>query len=146
MTEELESFGNMPEPRMRIELPLAQEGIEAGFPAPNGGYIDGGLDVNEFLVHNPRSTYLYCVHGESMRDAGIMQGDYVLVDSSLEVEDGDIVVASVDGEFTIKELHKGPPLRLVPRNPDFEPLNIPELADVRIIGPVISVVRRYRRD
>ena len=98
MTEELESFGNMPDPRMRIELPLAQEGIEAGFPAPNGGYIDGGLDVNEFLVHNPRSTYLYCVHGESMRDAGIMQGDYVLVDSSLEVEDGDIVVASVDGE------------------------------------------------
>ena len=116
MKDSLESFGKAVEERTHIELPLAQESIQAGFPASNGGYIDENLDVNEFLVKSPSSTYIYRVSGESMKEAGIMNGDYVLVDSSLEVHDGDVVVASVDNEFTIKEIRFGKTKMLLPRN------------------------------
>ncbi len=141
---ELDNFGPWVKATSHIELPVAQEKVEAGFPAPNGGYIDGGLDVNEFLVHHPNSTFIYGVHGESMIEAGIMPGDFVLVDTSLEVRYGSIVVASVDGEFTIKKLLKGPPPQLVPCNKNFAPLEITEFMEVKIIGPVISVVRKYQ--
>ncbi|MGN0915517.1 MAG: LexA family protein [Succinivibrio sp.] len=141
--DKLDSLGPVGPTNSHVELPLATEGIEAGFPAPNGGHIDGKLDVNEFLVTSPSSTYIYRVHGESMRDAGIMPGDYVLVDSSRAPRDGDAVVARIDSEYTIKELKLYPKPQLVPRNPDFEPIDIYENSDVVIIGPVISVIRKY---
>ncbi|MBQ9275586.1 MAG: translesion error-prone DNA polymerase V autoproteolytic subunit [Succinivibrio sp.] len=140
---DLTSFGKAVPPRLHVELPLAEEAIEAGFPSPNGGYIDGGLDVNEFLVQHPENTFIYRVSGESMIEAGILPGDYVLVDNSSPVRNLDIVVASIDGEFTVKQLSLGPPRRLLPCNRDFPPLEIAEFSEVKIIGPVISVVRRY---
>jgi DNA polymerase V len=143
MTEELKSYGLVSNNKTRIEIPLATESIAAGFPAPNGGYIDGNLDVNEFLISSPSSTYIYKVSGESMKDAGIMPGDFVLVDSSLEVNSGDTVVASIDGEFTIKEIKLGRRPMLIPRNKDYAPIEIGEGARVVIIGPVISVIRKY---
>ena len=144
MKDSLQSFGKAVEERTHIELPLAQESIQAGFPAPNGGYIDENLDVNEFLVKSPSSTYIYRVSGESMKEAGIMNGDYVLVDSSLEVHDGDVVVASVDNEFTIKEIRFGKTKMLLPRNREYPPVEITDNSRVVIIGPVISVIRKYR--
>ncbi len=144
MNLELESFGTCEPKRMHVSLPLAMEGIEAGFPAPNGGCIDGRLDINEFLVNHPNSTFIYAVHGESMVEAGIMPGDYVLVDTTLEPRDRQIVVASIDGEFTIKKLLAGPPPRLVPCNKNFSAIELTEFMEVKIIGPVISVVRKYQ--
>ena len=144
MKDSLESFGKAVEERTHIELPLAQESIQAGFPTPNGGYIDENLDVNEFLVKSPSSTYIYRVSGESMKEAGIMNGDYVLVDSSLVVHDGDVVVASVDNEFTIKEIRFGKTKMLLPRNREYPPVEITDNSRVVIIGPVISVIRKYR--
>ena len=93
MADEVTSYGLVPEANTHVELPVALESIQAGFPAPNGGYIDGNLDVNEFLVNSPSSTYIYRVSGESMIEAGIMPGDFVLVDSSVKPENGDVVVA-----------------------------------------------------
>lgn len=144
MRDSLEAFGKAVPERTHIELPLAQESVQAGFPAPNGGYIDENLDVNEFLVRSPSSTYIYRVSGESMKEAGIMNGDYVLVDSSLEVHDGDVVVASVDSEFTIKEIRLGRKKMLLPRNSEYSPVEISDSTRVVIIGPVISVIRKYR--
>ena len=109
MADEVTSYGLVPEANTHVELPVALESIQAGFPAPNGGYIDGNLDVNEFLVNSPSSTYIYRVSGESMIEAGIMPGDFVLVDSSVKPENGDVVVACVDGEYTIKELRNPNP-------------------------------------
>lgn len=141
--DDLESLGRAADERLFIKLPLAEDSIEAGFPAPNGGYVEGGLDVNEFLVRHPKSTYVYRVHGRSMSESGIMDGDYVLVDSAAEVKNHDIVVARIDNEYTIKEVQFGPPLRFIPHNPDFEPLEINDFSSVTIIGPVCGVVRRY---
>ena len=143
MSNEVSPFAKSSSDSIKIELPVATESIQAGFPAPNGGYIDGKLDVNEFLISSPHSTYIYKVSGESMIDAGIMPGDYVLVDSSIEPSNGDVVVALVDGEYTIKELVLSNPPKLVPRNCEYAPVQITENSLVTIIGPVISVVRKY---
>ena len=143
MSNEVSPFAKASSDSIKVELPVATESIQAGFPAPNGGYIDGKLDVNEFLISSPHSTYIYKVSGESMIDAGIMPGDYVLVDSSIEPSNGDVVVALVDGEYTIKELVLSNPPKLVPRNCEYAPVQITENSLVTIIGPVISVVRKY---
>lgn len=143
MIDKVTKIGPASDNHSHIELPLAQESIQAGFPHPNGGYIDGNLDVNEFLVTSPSSTYIYRVSGDSMCEAGIMHGDYVLVDSSRTVNSGDIVVASVDDEFTIKKIIFGKPDRLVPCNKEYSEIEINENTRVVIIGPVISVVRKY---
>lgn len=142
---ELQACGTAVAEREHIELPLALEKIEAGFPAPNGGYVDGNLDVNEFLISHPGSTFIYCVNGTSMIEAGIMPGDYVLVDTTVPVQDGDIVVASIDNEFTIKELHLKPHPHFVARNKDYAPIEVNEYSDVKIVGAVTGVVRRYSR-
>lgn len=143
MRDNLISFGTASESHGEVKLPLAQDSIQAGFPAPNAGYIDGHLDVNEFLVKHPSSTFIYRVSGESMIEAGIMPDDYVLVDASVEANEGDFVVALVDNEYTIKELRLKPKPMLVPHNHDFKPIIINEYMQVKIIGPVISVVRKY---
>lgn len=143
MSNEVSPFAKASSDSIKVELPVATESIQAGFPAPNGGYIDGKLDVNEFLISSPHSTYIYKVSGESMIDAGIMPGDYVLVDSSIEPSNGDVVVALVDGEYTIKELVLSNPPKLVPSNSEYAPVQITENSLVTIIGPVISVVRKY---
>ena len=143
MADEVTSYGLVPEANTHVELPVALESIQAGFPAPNGGYIDGNLDVNEFLVNSPSSTYIYRVSGESMIEAGIMPGDFVPVDSSVKPENGDVVVACVDGEYTIKELRLKPKPKLVPRNREYPEVEITENSVVVIVGPVISVVRKY---
>lgn len=137
-------LGKLPQPRSRVPLPVSLESIPAGFPAPNGGYVDGELDVNEFLVTHPSSTYIYRVSGESMIDAGIMPGDFVLVDSGMTPENEDTVVAMVDGEYTVKKLILHPKPQLVPCNPNYSPIEICEFTEVTIIGPVISVIRKYR--
>ena len=140
----LSSYGKAVKSHGAVSVPLVFEKIQAGFPAPNGGYIENNLDVNEFLINNAGSTFIYCVNGESMIDAGIMPGDYVLVDSSINVQDGDIVVVCIDNEITIKELHKGPPLSFLPHNKNYAPIVIEEFNEVKIIGSVISVVRKYK--
>lgn len=137
------SLGLVPPARSHVELPVACESIPAGFPSPISGYVDGNIDVNQFLVSNPTSTYVYQVTGDSMIEAGIMPDDFVLVDSSIQVHSGDVVVASIDGEFTIKKLEIGPPPRLVPCNCLYQPVKIDEGSEVTIIGPVISVIRKY---
>lgn len=143
MSDKVIAFGKASESHGDVKLPLAFESIEAGFPSPNGGYIDSNLDVNEFLVSHPNTTYIYRVSGDSMIDAGILPDDYVLVDSSVEPRSGDIVVVQLDGEYTIKELRLGDRPMLVARNPNFSPIAIEEHMQIKIIGPVISVVRKY---
>lgn len=143
--EHLDEFGKVAPSHGSMPLPLAEESIIAGFPAPNGGYIEGNLDVNEYLIDHPSATFIYRVSGDSMIDAGIMHGDFVLVDTSREVREGNIVVACVDGSYTIKKLVnvRSPRPQLLPCNSQYGPIEINEFSDVKIIGPVISVVRKY---
>lgn len=127
----------------QYELPVSLEKIQAGFPAPNGGHIDGSLDLNEFCIPHPNSCYIFQVSGESMINAGILSGDYLVLDRSKEARNGDIVIASVYGEYTVKYLQLFPKPQLIPANPNYKPIDIIPEMDCEIEGVVITSIRKY---
>lgn len=86
-----------------LALPYADEGIRAGFPSPAQDYITESIDLNKELIHNKETTFYARVEGDFMEGAGIYDGDYVIIDKSLEASDGDYIAAFVDGEFTLKQ-------------------------------------------
>ena len=81
--------------------------VVAGFPSPAEQYLEPPLDLNELLVKRPAATYFVRVQGDSMSGAGISDGDLLVVDRSLRPADGDVIIASVDGDFTVKTLRLG---------------------------------------
>ncbi|WP_231868100.1 translesion error-prone DNA polymerase V autoproteolytic subunit [Alcanivorax sp. NBRC 102028] len=107
-------------------LPFFSEPVSAGFPSPAQGYLDEHLDLNRLCIRHPASTFLLRVEGDSMVDAGIYSGDILIVDRSLEAVAGDVVVASLEGEFTVKELQLLPVPMLKPRNAAYAPILIGE--------------------
>jgi len=88
--------------RKSLKLPLFSAKVQAGFPSPADDHLERSIDLNEELVRNPASTFFVRVKGDSMRDAGIHTGDILVVDRSLTPSDRRIVVAMIDGEFTVK--------------------------------------------
>jgi len=88
--------------RKALKLPLFSAKVQAGFPSPADDHLERSIDLNEELIRNPASTFFVRVQGESMRDAGIHTGDILVVDRSLTPSDRRIVVAMIDGEFTVK--------------------------------------------
>ncbi len=86
--------------------PLAVSRISAGFPSPAEDYMEGKLDLNEYLVKHPAATFFVRVSGESMEGAGIYSGDILVVDRSLSPGDGRVVIAAVDGELMVKRMRK----------------------------------------
>ncbi len=109
-------------PRQDMELPLFLERVACGFPSPAQDYVEDRIDLNKLAVKHPSATYFVKVSGDSMIGAGIGDGDLLVVDRSLTAEHGDIVVAAVDGEFTVKELQTRPVLRLLPHNTRYQPI------------------------
>lgn len=92
--------------RKSLKLPLFSAKVQAGFPSPADDHLERSIDLNEELVRNPASTFFVRVKGDSMRDAGIHTGDILVVDRSLTPSDRRIVVAMIDGEFTVKRFRK----------------------------------------
>jgi DNA polymerase V len=126
------------------ELKLLSHRISAGFPSPAGDYVEDGLDLNNYLVQNKPATFMFTVRGESMIVAGIHDGDKVIVDRALKAKHNDIVVAVVDGEYTIKRLYKyRGRIELRPENPDYQPITFTEGNELQIWGVVTGVVRKY---
>ncbi|MAR06828.1 MAG: peptidase S24 [Cyanobium sp. NAT70] len=127
--------------RSRLRLPLAGERIAAGFPSPADDYIDVGIDLNEQLIRHPTSTFFLRVSGDSMIGAGIHHGDLLVVDRSLDPTPGRVVVAILDGAFTLKRLahHRGR-LRLEAANPTYPALELHRCGDVQIWGVAIHVI------
>ena len=78
--------------------------VEAGFPSPADNYIEQELDIKEYLIKNPEATFLVKATGESMNNAGILNGDILIVDRSIEPKNNSIVITSIDGELTVKRL------------------------------------------
>ena len=127
-----------------FELKLLSHRISAGFPSPAGDYVEDGLDLNNYLVQSKSATLIFTVRGESMIVAGIHDGDKVVVDRALKAKHNDIVVAVVDGEYTIKRLYKyRGRIELRPENPDYQPIMFTEGNELQIWGVVIGVVRKY---
>ena len=127
--------------KTKRELPLFLSRIRAGFPSPADDYLDKKLDLNEFLIKHPASTFYVKVKGDSMIKAGIYSGDILVVDRSLDPKDKKIVVAVVNGEFTVKRVRKkNEKLFLVSENDSYEPIEIKEDMDFQVWGVVLHVI------
>ena len=125
--------------------------VQAGFPSPAEQYSEPPLDLNELLVKRPAATYFVRVSGDSMVGEGIRDGDILVVDRSLRPASGDIVIACIDGEFTVKTLRIGKPgpggargeTRLEPANPAFKPIVVSAGSRLDYFGKVTACIHRF---
>lgn len=129
----------------RLKIPLFLECVQAGFPSPAQDYVEKTLDLNELCIKHPAATFFVRAEGDSMIDAGILPGDVLVVDRSLTAKHDDIVVASVDGEFTVKTLATRPSIALVPANKAFKVIEFVDGDQLEIFGVVTCVVRKVHR-
>lgn len=134
-----------PDTRTPTELPMAASGVAAGFPSPADDAPTHSLDLNRLVVRNPSSTFFVRVAGDSMRDAGIDDGDLLAVDKSLEAEDGTIAVCFLDGEFTLKRvrIERGR-LLLIPANARYRPIEVSPEEEFAVWGVVTYVIKKLR--
>ena len=132
----------------QLELQLAP-GIRAGFPSPAEDYLHDSLDFNRDLIRNPEATFYGRVEGDSMIEAGICDGDIAVIDRSVEAQNGDVVVAYVNEEFTIKYLdltHRVEGyIELRPANRQFKPIRIDSDDDFEVWGVVVWTIKQWRR-
>lgn len=129
-----------------LALPLYASAVEAGFPSPADDYLEKELDLHELMVDHPIATYYLRIRGDSMREAGIFDGDIVVVDRSLEPRDQDIVIAALDGELTIKRLlRRDGRVLLKAENKNYPALAIAPERDFLVWGVVTGCVRRFQR-
>jgi len=129
------------ERRTSRPVPLFAGTVPAGFPSPADDYIEKAIDLNEQLVSNPASTFFVRAEGDSMQDAGIASGDILVVDKSVPAANRQIVVAMLDGEFTVKRLRRrNNRVFLESGNPDFPPREITPDHDLVIWGVVTFVI------
>lgn len=128
-------------------IPLVGSSVVAGFPSPAEDFVEQGIDFNDVLVRHPASTFVVRVSGESMKDANIHSGDMVVVDKSLESKNGDIIIAVLDGDMTIKRFLKEPngEVYLVPANSRFKPIKIDGEREFSVWGVVTWVIRKARQ-
>lgn len=129
-----------------LSLPFAGGGIRAGFPSPAQDYLEEALDLNRELISNPIATFYGRVKGNSMIDAGVENGDILVIDRSVEPQDGDMIVGYLDGEFTLKfvdlSLKDRGVIWLVPANDSYPRIKITPERDFRIWGVVSYTIRK----
>lgn len=133
------------DPSTHLPLPYADEGIKAGFPSPAQDYMEMAIDLNKELIKHPSSTFYGRVKGESMKDAGVLDGDVLIIDKSLEPHTGDMAVCFVDGEFTLKyiEIDKDV-IYLMPANEEYPPIKVTADNNFIIWGIVTYVIKKTR--
>ena len=126
-----------------LELPLSGTAIAAGFPSPAEEYVEIALDLNKELIKHPAATFYARVKGDSMVDAGIQDGDLLVIDKALEPKEGSIAVCYLDGEFTVKRLSvREEGVYLMPANAEFKPIKITEENDFLVWGIVAYVIHK----
>lgn len=128
------------QPGFAPAIPLYDNPVAAGFPSPAADHVEDRLSADDYLVGNPTATYFVRVKGDSMIEAGIFDGDVLVVDRSIKPSLGHIVLAEVDGEFTVKYLGRG---KLLPANGQYQPILFKEGQTVEVIGVVTGSMRRF---
>ena len=132
----LSPIGLKPESSPR-EGPVFVSTISAGFPSPADDHIENRIDLNEYLVQHKEATFFLRVQGDSMTGLGILNNDLLVVDRSLPVEDGKIVIAAVGGEFTVKQLvHSQKGWILKAANPAYQDIIVDSENDLEVWGVV----------
>lgn len=124
-----------------LMLPLFTERCPAGFPSPAEDYTEDELDLNAYCIRHPASTFFVRAIGDSMQDMGLQSGDLMIVDKAEKPQQGDIVIAETDGEFTVKRLQLNPRIALIPMNPAY-PTLYPE--ELQIFGVVTAFIHKTR--
>ena len=123
------------------QLPLYGCAVQAGFPSPADDYMETKLDLSKHLVKNPSATFFVKAAGDSMIKAGIHPGDILIVDRSIEPKSGKVVIAAIDGQLTVKRLHKSRRgTFLVPENDEYQPIAITEENEALVWGVVTTVL------
>lgn len=134
----------LPEARTsNVSLPELLALVPAGFPSPADDYMDRTLDLNDYLIRNKASSFYIRVAGNSMQGAGILSGDVLLVDRSVDPAHNKIVIAVINGEMTVKRLWLGENKSfLMSENPEFRPVEITHEMDAHIWGVAVAVIRK----
>ena len=120
-----------------VTFPLFSDLVQCGFPSPAADYVEQRIDLNQLLIQHPSATYF-------VKDGGISDGDLLIVDSAITASHGDIVIAAVDGEFTVKKLQLRPTVQLIPMNSAYSPITISSEDTLDVFGVVIHVVKAMR--
>jgi len=125
-------------------LPFVESGISAGFPSPALDFEDTKIDLNKEIIKHPLSTYYGRVRGVSMKNAGIDDGDIMVIDKSIKPTDGCIAICFIDGEFTAKRLIlRKDEIILMPENDDYSPITVTKDNDFIVWGVVTHVIKAF---
>jgi len=126
-----------------VVLPLAGTPVSAGFPSPADDYVEAGIDLNRELIRNPGATFFGRVKGSSMKNAGINEGDVLVIDKSIEPSDGAVAVCFIDGEFTVKRIKiEKNVVHLIPENDEYKPVVVTCDNDFMVWGIVTYVIKK----
>ena len=127
-------------------LPFFTSPVAAGFPSTATDEIESKIDLNQHIIKHPAATFFVRVQGESMKDAGINTEDLLVVDRSLEAKPGDIILAVIDGEFTVKKIYKqDDKFFLKAENESYELIELTEEMDFKIWGVVTNVIKTLNK-
>lgn len=128
-----------------FKVPFFGHAVRAGFPSPADDYVADTLDLNDHLMPRKEASYLIRAKGDSMVGAGIHDGDILIVDKSITAADGCVVIALLDGQFTVKTLEKKRgKIRLMPANPEFQPIDMKDEQELQIWGVVTNVIHSLK--
>ena len=131
------------EPGSEISIPLFLSSVSAGLPVEASTEVENKIDLNEFLVKHPATTFFAKVKGNEMAEAGIHDGDFLIIDRSIKPEDGKIVVASINDELSVKYFRDiDGELYLETQNQQFLPINIGEM-EFDILGVVTNIIHSF---
>ena len=126
-----------------LSLRFVGNQISAGFPSPAEDYLEPTLDLNQALIKNPSSTFYGRVKGFSMKDAGVDNGDLLVIDKSLKYQSGALAVCYINGEFTLKRIKiQNKTVMLMPANPDYQPILVKEEDDFAVWGIVTYIIKK----
>jgi DNA polymerase V len=130
-----------PDTSTTAPLPYFEAKVPAGFPSPAGDYEENRLDLNRHLIKNPAATFFVRVTGDSMVGAGIHHDDILVVDRSLDPRDGNVIIAALDGELTVKRIRiKRKKIMLVPENDNFASKEVNPGSEFEVWGVVTNVI------
>ena len=128
-----------------VSIGLGIPFISAGFPSPAEDFIESSISLDKYLIQNPAATFMAYANGNSMVQAGIHHGDILIIDRSLNARDGDIIIAVLHGEFTVKQLSiVKDTFFLVPKNSQYSPMKISDDMGFEIWGVVTSSIHKHR--
>lgn len=133
-------------PETELNITMYGHTVQAGLPTPTDGFAEGTMDLNKHLIRHPKATYFVKVSGDSMLEAGINDGGILIIDCAIEPKSGDIVIARLDGDLTVKRyIERADGKFLVAANAHYDDISITGDSDFQILGVAIHVIHSLQK-